>query len=31
MEQLFLRSRWVTVSAVAIMIANWVWNISKGM
>jgi len=31
MEKLFLQRAWVSVSASAIVLINWVWNISKGL
>ena len=30
-EKLFIESRWVTASAVMIVVLNWIWNIAKGM
>jgi hypothetical protein len=30
-ENLFIQNRWITASAAAIMVLNWIWNITKGM
>lgn len=30
-ETLFSGRRWVSVPAVLLVVANWVWNISKGL
>jgi len=30
-ERFFSGSRWMIASSVAIVIANWIWNISKGL
>jgi hypothetical protein len=29
-EDVFKRNTWVTVSAVTIIVLNWIWNIAKG-
>lgn len=30
-EKVFSERRWVSVPAVLLVIANWIWNISKGL
>jgi Protein of unknown function (DUF2752) len=30
-EGLFIQSKWVTGSAVTVVVLNWIWNIAKGM
>ena len=31
MEHLFAQEKWVSVSAVILLVVNWIWNISKGL
>jgi len=31
MESLFIRKRWLSYSAVAIVMLNWFWNMTKGL
>lgn len=29
--EIVLRKRWIALPAIALIIANWIWNISKGL
>jgi hypothetical protein len=30
-EQLLVRNRWISFSAIVILVLNWAWNIAKGL
>ncbi len=30
-EQIIIRNKWISITAITIVLLNWIWNIAKGL